>query len=675
MSDFRKTLLAFAGAAVLAASVSAQPITCSTTAQPLTVRSEGLAELLGDVLLNCIGGAAVPAGATVPSINISVTLSVPVASRIVNATNLSLLDVFLLIDDPMLQAPGASLNNQNNCGLANGNCGLAGFTAQTAGGAAGTVLIPPPAPPAPPATPNIGLAPLNVFQAYLQNANTVTFLNVPILSPNAGAPNATNRTFRIKNLRGSINGNLSTGGQVQAFLQIQNPPANLQLNSNSGIVGFVQTGLIFSRQNTTGGGPSALSLNQCDGFNSSGSPNLATSTSAGFSTTNGGRTSTIRFAEGYGLAFKVRGFPGLIVPPATVPADQFLPTINYDTESGFYNSQFTGVGAPVSGLPVGAATNGTRLRATFSGIPTNVRVFVSVQSISPGALLVPAVILTNSVGAFGVVTDANGSNASGAGTQIQFPTSVGAETLTGSPQIAIGGVPPFTGLTSGLTLVPVAAGATTASFTWEVFSATSAPEQANFAVALAFASGTSAGFGTLGVAGSLAPVSTVTGASGTAPIPRFADTGAASNVATLTSCQTNLLFPFVTNVVGFDTGMAISNTSSDPFGTTTQSGNCTVYYFGQGQGGGAAPASQTTTSMIGGGQVLLFTLSGGGTNGITATPGFQGYIIANCGFRFAHGLAFISDPGARNLALGYLALIMDVTGGRTGVGATEAFNN
>ena len=34
-------------------------------------------------------------------------------------------------------------------------------------------------------------------------------------------------------------------------------------------------------------------------------------------------------------------------------------------------------------------------------------------------------------------------------------------------------------------------------------------------------------------------------------------------------------------------------------------------------------------------------------------------MIAFCNFQFAHGFAFISDVGTRNLAMGYLALILD----------------
>jgi hypothetical protein len=46
----------------------------------------------------------------------------------------------------------------------------------------------------------------------------------------------------------------------------------------------------------------------------------------------------------------------------------------------------------------------------------------------------------------------------------------------------------------------------------------------------------------------------------------------------------------------------------------------------------------------------------------TTVPGFQGYMIAVCQFQYAHGFAFVSDLGARNLAMGYLALVMNQPG-------------
>jgi hypothetical protein len=49
----------------------------------------------------------------------------------------------------------------------------------------------------------------------------------------------------------------------------------------------------------------------------------------------------------------------------------------------------------------------------------------------------------------------------------------------------------------------------------------------------------------------------------------------------------------------------------------------------------------------------------------TIAPTFQGYVFAICNFQFAHGFAFISDVGARNLAMGYLALIIPDMGSGT----------
>lgn len=124
---------------------------------------------------------------------------------------------------------------------------------------------------------------------------------------------------------------------------------------------------------------------------------------------------------------------------------------------------------------------------------------------------------------------------------------------------------------------------------------------------------------------------------------------------------TSLLFPFVTNQAGFDTAIVISNTSLDTVGTTPQSGTCTLNYFGATTGGGASPAAQTSQTVPAGAQ-LTFTLSSGGSFGIAATSGFQGYIIATCNFQYAHGFAFISDVGAQRLATSYLALVIPAGG-------------
>ena len=58
---------------------------------------------------------------------------------------------------------------------------------------------------------------------------------------------------------------------------------------------------------------------------------------------------------------------------------------------------------------------------------------------------------------------------------------------------------------------------------------------------------------------------------------------------------------------------------------------------------------------------MTFVVSSGGSHGIAGTPGFQGYLIVQCDFRYAHGFAFITDGpvGSARVAEGYLGLVMD----------------
>lgn len=184
--------------------------------------------------------------------------------------------------------------------------------------------------------------------------------------------------------------------------------------------------------------------------------------------------------------------------------------------------------------------------------------------------------------------------------------------------------------------------------------------------------------GPLGIAtanGSFAPISTVFTMSDVATEPRFRDSNTGdSAIITINPCRTILLFPFITNQAGFDTGIAISNTTRDPLSTANQAGVCRLYYFGN-TGSSTGPAVQTSPSVPAGGQ-LVFALSGGGgvyaynggstgcSAGNCVAPAFQGYMFALCDFQYAHGYAFISDLGSQKLAQGYLALVIpDRTGG------------
>jgi hypothetical protein len=380
----------------------------------------------------------------------------------------------------------------------------------------------------------------------------------------------------------------------------------------------------------------------------------------------------LRYREGFASSFKrrniavpnpydadiaptpiVQDVPGGIVPIGLAPgvgagvynaAGQFGP---FFAETGFY----AGTNYPsTNGLSAaGLADHGTRLMARFSNIPAGTSLFVGVYESG-------ATDTTSRVRL--VSTDANG-----AGT---FSATVATST-------AAGGIAPVT----------LSGGAGTA--VWEVMVADPvAVETILVPFAIAFTANTASnlpGLGTATVNLSFAPLSTVTTASASAPIPRFADTSTSRTLAIINACTTNILFPYVTQREGFDTGLVIANTSVETgktwdSNTAPQSGACRICYYGDTTGGGAAPAAQTS-AVVEAGKLLIFTLFAGGVTDTTIkpTPGFQGYIIAQCAFQYAHGFAFLSDLGANRLAHGYLALILDTPiGSRTGF-ASEALNH
>ncbi|MBI4443561.1 MAG: hypothetical protein HY649_09335 [Acidobacteria bacterium] len=150
----------------------------------------------------------------------------------------------------------------------------------------------------------------------------------------------------------------------------------------------------------------------------------------------------------------------------------------------------------------------------------------------------------------------------------------------------------------------------------------------------------------------LSPISTVGTAVviATAAIPRFADVPFSGTIVTVIPCVTNILFPFVANTVGFETGFAIANTTSDVFGTSSQSGSCVYNFFGTN-----APSGGTfTTPAFAGGVTDVRLLS-------AIAPGFQGYVIAQCNFQLGHGFFFIQNgfgTGTATIAQGGPALII-----------------
>jgi len=328
----------------------------------------------------------------------------------------------------------------------------------------------------------------------------------------------------------------------------------------------------------------------------------------------GTKTFNVKFAENFGTAFRFRGNV----------TSQDVPGRIYNSESMFWGPVF-GADAPI----VGVATQATRLIAKFTNVPANVTLSVST---TPGiaSSATPAGVETASV----VFSPENGSTVGSDGT-VALTSGAGAAVWN----------------------VDSSAAGQISSFT--------------FPISVTYKASPLPATGTATVAGNYAPTTTVFTYSASAPAPRFVDDPQSATTFTIAPCRTNLLFPFVTNQAGFDTGIVISNTSSDPFGTVPQRGVCKLNYYGGTAGGGAAPGVQTS-GVVTEGQQLVLTVSNGGNLGITATPGFQGYIIAQCDFQYAHGFAFISDLGASRVAEGFLAIVLDSDMFGTQTGRTGA---
>jgi hypothetical protein len=145
-----------------------------------------------------------------------------------------------------------------------------------------------------------------------------------------------------------------------------------------------------------------------------------------------------------------------------------------------------------------------------------------------------------------------------------------------------------------------------------------------------------------------------------------------------------MLFPYVASVAGYDTGIAIANTSLDPggatlgggstFGANPQSGTVQFWYYGVGANNAgvatqctntASPGTCPGTTTVPAGQVLTYVLSTGSSQwGLdNRANGFYGYIIAQAQFQYCHAFAYIGALGALptspGISEGYVALILD----------------
>jgi len=691
MADFRRWFTVLAAIAVLAFAASAQVgsisgssaggLACTATAGGTPeMRPEGFTELAGDIVIACTGGPTYALGANVPTTNVVVYMqpTVPITSRFLSTNGAS--EALLIIDEA-----GSALSTG-----ATGNYGpkapqvlcAYGATCPTVVGTDASGLYEAAVLPGLTAGSWTTTPAANVYQGKVGDfgSQSVTFYNVPVLPP---ATTGVQRVFRITNIRVPVAGT-TLNYTLGAFISTS-PNQTLPLAStviNIGVVGPAMTAAVVPYKSNN-------PFSQCTAASVALTANLV-------------------FTEGFATGFKTRvvpggaanGIPGNASGNVTWAAEgtnlgptgnnQNIPGGLYggfaaNTESGFIFPQLTGT-AGVSGgnYVAGLADYGTRLKAIFTNIPAGLTLYVSTtsqaQAIVPGG---------TSVLPYAVLVATNSGEATSDGTAFS--------PITG----------PATG-SDGLNAIALSAnGSGAAIAVWEVTNANpGAKDTLSFSVYISYRATSSTTTNPYGlpitglplgspvnnVSLSYAPepgggtFANVNGTQGQVPIPRFYITNTYQGAwVTINLCRTTLLYPYVIGISGYDTGIAVANTSMDPFGTVTQTGSCTLYGYGVTYSTTTPTTTTAATPVIPGCDSIANPLPGtncfGGPitasnpNGYFIPPGtvgvvmasavlanFQGYVIASCNFYYAHGYAALTDAGLRNLWSSYLALELSPVG-------------
>jgi len=486
---------------------------------------------------------------------------------------------------------------------------------------------------------------------YTSDPDAITFNGIPVLPPGTNGA----ITYRITDVRiNATQGNNPTGGSttVPAYVAA-NPSTALPVTTSAVTAGFISIGLQTALVNSAVG-----SFLQCGTY--SNTP-----------------YTTVQFQEGFADAFKQLWTLG-----DATPGNEF----GGATESGFTSD---GAGGPGTAAPqFGWADNPTQLEAYLTGLPVGVTVVVAGQNVCaagssyciPGTSV--ATLTANGDGSNCTVGGAVGPSpvtyncvVSSTGTldliwavQSEVPTMIEVYdfplwiTFTGNPNQG------FPAITPG-----------TAQATLNFFPLIAGPSGSELCV-------TGDAVCAAGYASAAA-----------APIPRFVQQNPNQPVSapslSVTQCVTYLLYPYVTDVTGFNTGIAISNTSLDPFGTIpaglsptgdaynpsgAQAGTCAVNFYGGQYAGGTFTETSTNIGAAlsdGSGGQVTSVAAGFPNTGIIAPGetwafdvetydsnpgggGFTGYAIATCNFNYAHGYAFVSDLNIEHFATSYLALII-----------------
>jgi len=309
------------------------------------------------------------------------------------------------------------------------------------------------------------------------------------------------------------------------------------------------------------------------------------------------------------------------------PADA---TASVVIAEGFASAWRTNTQVNTQGLNL-ASMNGTLIRLTLNGLPAGVTATLSL----PGS---------------GGITNA-------------LPGGSG-----GAPGVAF-----VAGAGTSATTVQLTSASATSNIAYVQFNSANLSALESFEVDISLAGAPTAALtaGTISLSVTMGPVAAALNGSGqptqsvsssaggnlATSYVRFADATTTVTIGSIVAANTTMLIPYVVKTGPYDTGIAIANTTLDPFGTsaggaTPTAGTMTFTMFPRNATGADPSFALTTSSTVrpGVGLSTSGTLVAGGvwtglmTDIMTAsgkTGDFFGYIFIQTNFLNAHGAAYI----------------------------------
>ena len=438
-----------------------------------TANAEGIAELMGDVVLSCTGGAPTPVGEAIPEYTVTLNLNTNITSRLLpDSTTIS--EALLIVDNAIPENPVPSSAVLYPSAPPQIFCAPAGSTCKEkgTGGAPSPYQTQP-----------------NVFAGTQTNGGSVQW-KIPVDPP--GVNNA--RIIRLTNLRA----NVSQLGVPTLLMPIQ-VQANVSIQGQTTVpVSNGSLALGVSTQSTPLGVVSTAAMRACEPHNAVLLGKSGPAATFDFS---------VQVQEAFLEEFEYRDYGTTLFGPEFPPAlvEQNVPGFRYLTESGFYSpTLFT------SDPTLGLADFGTRILVSLGPVGAGAELFVPTTialtgSYPPGAL----------GGQLQLVT-ANHNGSSTAGYE-----PVASTAMIGSTPVAEASV----------------SGSTAYATYEVVYADPTIQESATIPVAVAFNNTPKQpATGSVSATTSLAPVGTNGASSQTAPIPRFINFSSAKKAYSIQAC-------------------------------------------------------------------------------------------------------------------------------------------